>query len=206
MATHSSVLAWRIPGTGKPDGLLSMGLHRVGHDWRNVAAAAAGSSADIWRRIWSCALKKCYFLKPGRIAVGWGWKEKWNCVTGGQASVRNILHLCSADHVPGTLLIAFCLLIYSMRETWIIFPFYRWGHWSSMKLNNVPKITQTERGRGGKQNPAPLAPEPTLPLVIAILMLPTKIPPQIFRNHPVLLPYTILPWLDQEREFNVCHS
>ena len=32
MATHSSILAWRIPGTGKPDGLPSMGSHRVGHD------------------------------------------------------------------------------------------------------------------------------------------------------------------------------
>ena len=32
MTTHSSALAWRIPGTGKPGGLLSMGLHRVGHD------------------------------------------------------------------------------------------------------------------------------------------------------------------------------
>ena len=32
MATHSSVLAWRIPGTGEPGGLLSMGSHRVGHD------------------------------------------------------------------------------------------------------------------------------------------------------------------------------
>ena len=32
MATHSSVLAWRIPGTGEPGGLLSNGLHRVGHD------------------------------------------------------------------------------------------------------------------------------------------------------------------------------
>ena len=32
MATHSSVLAWRIPGTGEPEGLPSMGLHRVGHD------------------------------------------------------------------------------------------------------------------------------------------------------------------------------
>ena len=31
-ATHSSVLAWRIPGTGEPDGLPSMGWHRVGHD------------------------------------------------------------------------------------------------------------------------------------------------------------------------------
>ena len=32
MATHSSVLAWRIPGMGEPGGLLSMGLHRLGHD------------------------------------------------------------------------------------------------------------------------------------------------------------------------------
>ena len=32
MATHSTVLAWRIPGTGEPGGLLSMGSHRVGHD------------------------------------------------------------------------------------------------------------------------------------------------------------------------------
>ena len=41
MATHSSVLAWRIPGTGEPGGLLSMGSHRVGLDWSDLAAAAA---------------------------------------------------------------------------------------------------------------------------------------------------------------------
>ena len=39
MATHSSVLAWRIPGTGEPGGLPSMGSHRVGHDLAAVAAA-----------------------------------------------------------------------------------------------------------------------------------------------------------------------
>ena len=38
MATHSSVLAWRIPGMGEPGGLPSMGLHRVGHDWSDLAA------------------------------------------------------------------------------------------------------------------------------------------------------------------------
>ena len=43
MATHSSVLAWRIPGTGEPGGLLSMGSHRVGHDWSDLAAAAAAT-------------------------------------------------------------------------------------------------------------------------------------------------------------------
>ena len=40
MATHSSVLAWRIPGTGEPGGLPSKGSHRVRHDWSNLAAAA----------------------------------------------------------------------------------------------------------------------------------------------------------------------
>ena len=40
MATHSSVLAWRIPGTGEPGRLPSMGSHRVRHDWSDLAAAA----------------------------------------------------------------------------------------------------------------------------------------------------------------------
>ena len=46
IATHSRVLAWRIPGTGEPGGLPSMGSHRVGHDWSNLTAAAA---ACIWK-------------------------------------------------------------------------------------------------------------------------------------------------------------
>ena len=45
MATRSSVLAWRIPGTGEPGGLPSLGSHRVGHDWSDLAAAAAASSS-----------------------------------------------------------------------------------------------------------------------------------------------------------------
>ena len=40
MATHSSVLAWRIPGMGEPGRLPSMESHRVGHDWSDLAAAA----------------------------------------------------------------------------------------------------------------------------------------------------------------------
>ena len=43
MATHSSVLAWRIPGTGEPGGLLSMGSHRVGHNRSDLAVAVAVS-------------------------------------------------------------------------------------------------------------------------------------------------------------------
>ena len=45
MAPHSSVLAWRIPGTGEPGGLPSMGSHRVGHDCSALAAAAAAAGA-----------------------------------------------------------------------------------------------------------------------------------------------------------------
>ena len=44
MATHSGILAWRIPGTGKPGVLPSMGSHRVGHDWSDLAAAAAAAA------------------------------------------------------------------------------------------------------------------------------------------------------------------
>ena len=46
MATHSSVLAWRIPGMEEPGGLLSMGSYRVRHDWGDLAAAAAACGSD----------------------------------------------------------------------------------------------------------------------------------------------------------------
>ena len=44
MATHSSVLAWRIPGIEEPGGLPPMGSHRVGHDWSDLAVAAVARS------------------------------------------------------------------------------------------------------------------------------------------------------------------
>ena len=50
MATHSSVLAWRIPGMAEPGGLPSMGSHRVRHDWSDLAAAAAAAGHRIWNQ------------------------------------------------------------------------------------------------------------------------------------------------------------
>ena len=47
MATHSSILAWRIPGTGEPGGLPSMGSHRVGDDWRDLVAAAWATACRL---------------------------------------------------------------------------------------------------------------------------------------------------------------
>ena len=51
MAIQSSVLAWRIPGTGDPGGLPSMGSRTVGHDWSNLAAAAAYSLVQSLSRV-----------------------------------------------------------------------------------------------------------------------------------------------------------
>ena len=63
MATHSSVLAWRIPGTGEPGGLPSMGLHRVGHDWSDLATAAID--------------KIMLILKNSRSSVRFSVKPLW---------------------------------------------------------------------------------------------------------------------------------
>ena len=52
MATHFSVLAWRIPGMGEPHVLPSMGSHRVGHDWNDLAAAAAAAAAKGLKWEW----------------------------------------------------------------------------------------------------------------------------------------------------------
>ena len=54
MATHSSVLAWRIPGTTEPAGLPSTVSHRVRHDWSDLAAAAAAGKESKSTRGWMC--------------------------------------------------------------------------------------------------------------------------------------------------------
>ena len=63
MATHSSSLAWRIPGTKEPGGLLSMGSHRVRHDWSDLAAAVDNilKSRDITLSTKVCLVKAVVF-------------------------------------------------------------------------------------------------------------------------------------------------
>ena len=65
MATHSSVLAWRIPETGEPGGLPSMGSHRVGHNWSDLAAAAARKWEYGETLSWKSTLTQtfCYSIK-----------------------------------------------------------------------------------------------------------------------------------------------
>jgi len=86
MATHSSVLAWRTPGTGEPGGLLSMGSHRVGHDWSNLAAAAAAEGVKL------------------NSQCGWGrWEEgrrkvRWERKRGEGGEMSKVWVLC--DDTP----------------------------------------------------------------------------------------------------------
>ena len=65
VATHSSVLAWRIPGMGEPGGLPFTGSHRVGHDWSDLAAAAAMAVAFIFIQKWkvTCLRSHSHLLK-----------------------------------------------------------------------------------------------------------------------------------------------
>ena len=75
MATYSSVLAWRIPGTGEPGGLRSTGLHRVGHDWSDLAASAdflseilkTQSQQDHIFKLLSCPLSTQSFWRFNRL-------------------------------------------------------------------------------------------------------------------------------------------
>ena len=52
MATHSSVVAWRIPGMGEPGALLSMGSHRVRHDWSDFSSSSSTYIWNLERQYW----------------------------------------------------------------------------------------------------------------------------------------------------------
>ena len=73
MATHSSVLAWRIPGTGEPGGLQSMGSHRVGHDWSVLAAAMVAWQCECTWYHWMVYLITLDFIWD----VFYPNKNKW---------------------------------------------------------------------------------------------------------------------------------
>ena len=77
MATHSSVLAWRIPETGEPGGLPSMGSHSLRHDWSNLAAAAAslvGSELEM-RGYTKAPCEQGLLLCSGDAITLWGLRQ-----------------------------------------------------------------------------------------------------------------------------------
>ena len=78
MVTHSRVLAWRIPGTGEPGGLLFLWLHRVRHDWSDLAAVAAAAYSAI--RVVSSAYLRLLILLPAKwfqLVFHTAWHFTW---------------------------------------------------------------------------------------------------------------------------------
>ena len=106
MATYSSVLAWRIPGMGEPGGLLSMGSHRVGHDWNNLAVAAA---AYIIK----------YSPQLGLFTIGHHTKKLYYCWL-----------YSSRLHIASLWLIYFVTKLYPLisliYNSYLLFPFIYW--------------------------------------------------------------------------------
>ena len=82
MATHSSVLSWRIPGMGEPGGLPSMGSHRVGHDWSDLAAVAV-IHVSMWMSSRSPLgyqnAQIAYIKWHGTVSLLYAWSETSGC-------------------------------------------------------------------------------------------------------------------------------
>ena len=82
MATHSSVLAWRIPGTGVPGGLRSMGSHRVGRDWSDLAATAFLNHQCV--KAITREIMKCFEMNENRSTT---YQSLWHAV---RAALREV--------------------------------------------------------------------------------------------------------------------
>ena len=78
METHSSVLAWRVPGTGEPGGLPSMGSHRVGHDWSNLAAKWRTGKPGVLQSIgWQRIKHDLSIEQQQQLKVRPAWEISW---------------------------------------------------------------------------------------------------------------------------------
>ena len=75
MATHSSVLAWRIPGSGEPGGLPSMGLHRVRNDWSDLAAAGCSPRIGIAGSYGGFVSNFFFFFKESPYCLPQWWYQ-----------------------------------------------------------------------------------------------------------------------------------
>ena len=78
MTTHSSVLAWRIPGMAEPGGLPPMGSHRVGHDWSDLATAAAAAACFTY---FQKRMRKPIFKNNTQASSATLWAQGWMSVS-----------------------------------------------------------------------------------------------------------------------------
>ena len=148
MAIHSSLLAWRIPGMGEPGGLPSMGLHRVGHNWSDLAAETAAdsilksrditlltkvhlvkysfSSSHVW--MWELDHKEGWVPKNWCFWTVWCWKRLLRVPWMPRRSNQSILKEISPEYSMEGLMLklklqCFCYLMWrtdSLEKTLIL--------------------------------------------------------------------------------------
>ena len=130
MATHSSVLAWRIPGTERPGGLPSMGSHRVRHNWSDLAAAAgrlvvhmvkclpAMWEIQVWSLGWEDPVEKAMATYSSvlawRILRGEAW---WTAVYGVAQSWAQLTWLSSNTLNTNCVCVWVCELVTQLSLT-----------------------------------------------------------------------------------------
>ena len=106
MSTHSNILAWRIPVTGEPGGLPSMGSHRVGHDWWNLAAAASFLAIHGLHYV-------CVVTLEARTAINLGPLQFWASDFLKRSSVLCVAQACGVHHLHH-LTVSLCLTVLNL--------------------------------------------------------------------------------------------
>ena len=144
MVTHSSVLAWRIPGTGEPGGLPSMGSHRVGHDWGDLAAAAA-----VWY-FSGCCRVYIYFLHhilplSNSLHLGKQILQQYVYFSSSRFWVIVVLRFISTYVVNPTIRLShFCFKQLSFNDIrWCCVMKSKWKSLSHVQLFAIPWTTQS---------------------------------------------------------------
>ena len=112
MATHSSVLAWRIPGTGEPCGLPSMGSHRVGHDWNDSSSSSSSPyNSDcvmicsyylILRVFWDPLKLRLYMPVDLNVVFNNHYLHTIRCFPGGSNSKEFACNAEDTCFIPGS--------------------------------------------------------------------------------------------------------
>ena len=97
MATHSSILAWRISGTEEPGGLPSMGSHRVGHNWSNLAAVKALIFPVVMYGCESWTIKKAKYWRIDTFKL-WCWRRLLRVPWTARRSNQSILKEISLEY------------------------------------------------------------------------------------------------------------
>ena len=154
MATHSSVLAWRIPGTAESGGLPSVGWHRVGHDSRDLAAAAYSilESRDITLLTKVCTVKAMVFPVVMYGCESWTTEkaECWRIDAFELRCWRRLLRVSWTARRPNQSILKEINLEYSLEGLMLKLKFQYFGH-LMWRANSFEKTLMLGKIEGRKR-------------------------------------------------------